>query len=263
MSPPLSLRESALQALIVSDPDEKIAAVQTIAVDAPCCTQEIPPPSKIIPGRPLRPELVPPQQVTFRSVNSEQGKAALIHSIAHIEFNAINLALDIIWRFAHLPDDFYRDWLRVAKEEAYHFSLVREHLRNMGYEYGDFTAHNGLWEICEKTGNDLLARIALVPRTLEARGLDVSPVIQNKLASVNDHEGVRILRIILHDEVGHVELGNKWYFYLCRQMNKDPIATYANMIHTYRVAKPKGPLNIKARKQAGFTDEELAWLSSD
>ncbi|MFV9473289.1 ferritin-like domain-containing protein [Advenella sp. RU8] len=262
MSNPLPLRESALQALIVSDPDEKIAAVQQIDFEAPIHTQEITPPSQTIPGRPLLPELVPPQKVTYRSINSEQGKAALIHSIAHIEFNAINLALDIIWRFAHLPEDFYRDWLRVAKEEAYHFSLVRAHLHSMGHEYGDFTAHNGLWEICEKTGNDLLARIALVPRTLEARGLDVSPVIQNKLASVNDHEGVRILGIILHDEVGHVELGNKWYLYLCQQMNKDPIATYADMVHTYRVAKPKGPLNIKARKQAGFTDEELAWLSS-
>lgn len=263
MSIPLSLRESALQALIVSDPDEKIAAVRQIAFDAPIHTQEITPSSKTIPGRPLLPELVPPQKVTYRSVNSEAGKAALIHSIAHIEFNAINLALDIIWRFAHLPEEFYRDWLRVAKEEAYHFSLVRDHLRNLGHEYGDFTAHNGLWEICEKTGNDLLARLALVPRTLEARGLDVSPVIQNKLASVNDHEGVKILGIILHDEVGHVELGNKWYLYFCQQTGKDPIATYANMVHTYRVAKPKGPLNIKARKQAGFTDEELAWLSSD
>lgn len=258
----LSLRESALQALVISDPDEKIAAVQKIAFDAPIHTQEITSPSQTIPGRPLLPELVSPQKVAYRSINSEQGKAALIHAIAHIEFNAINLALDIIWRFAHLPDDFYRDWLRVAKEEAYHFSLVRDHLRNMGYEYGNFTAHNGLWEICEKTANDLLARLALVPRTLEARGLDVSPVIQNKLASVNDHEGVKILDIILRDEVGHVELGNKWYLYLCQQTGKDPIATYANMIHTYRVAKPKGPLNIAARKQAGFTDEELAWLSS-
>lgn len=263
MSIPLSLRESAFKALIVSDPDEKIAAVRQIAFDAPIHTQEISPSSQTIPGRPLRPELVPPQKVTYRSVNSEAGKAALIHSIAHIEFNAINLALDIIWRFAHLPEEFYRDWLRVAKEEAYHFSLVREHLRNLGYEYGSFTAHNSLWEICEKTANDLLARLALVPRTLEARGLDVSPVIQNKLASVNDHEGVKILEIILHDEVGHVELGNKWYLYLCQQTGKDPIATYANMVHTYRVAKPKGPLNIKARKQAGFTDEELAWLGSD
>ncbi|MDY0272275.1 MAG: ferritin-like domain-containing protein [Advenella sp.] len=258
----LSLRESALQALVISDPDEKIAAVQKITFDAPIHTQEITSPSQTIPGRPLQPELVSPQKVAYRSINSEQGKAALIHAIAHIEFNAINLALDIIWRFAHLPDDFYRDWLRVAKEEAYHFSLVRDHLRNMGYEYGNFTAHNGLWEICEKTANDLLARLALVPRTLEARGLDVSPVIQNKLASVNDHEGVKILDIILRDEVGHVELGNKWYLYLCQQTGKDPIATYANMIHTYRVAKPKGPLNIAARKQAGFTDEELAWLSS-
>ncbi|NLY65086.1 MAG: ferritin-like domain-containing protein, partial [Alcaligenaceae bacterium] len=230
--------------------------------DAPIHTQEITSPSQTIPGRPLQPELVSPQKVAYRSINSEQGKAALIHAIAHIEFNAINLALDIIWRFAHLPDDFYRDWLRVAKEEAYHFSLVRDHLRNMGYEYGNFTAHNGLWEICEKTANDLLARLALVPRTLEARGLDVSPVIQNKLKSVNDMEAVRILDIILHDEVGHVELGNKWYLYFCKLGNKDPVATYADMVQTYRVAKPKGPLNMEARKRAGFTDEELAWLNS-
>lgn len=262
MSNPIPLRESALNALAQSEPDAKIDAVNLINTNADIDPARQYHPTCTIPGRPARPELVAPQKVPFRSVNSEQGKAALIHSIAHIEFNAINLALDIIWRFNNLPEEFYRDWLRVAKEEAYHFTLVRDHLRSLGYEYGDFPAHNGLWDMCEKTGHDILARVALVPRTLEARGLDVSPVIQNKLKSVNDMEAVRILDIILHDEVGHVELGNKWYLYFCKQENKDPVATYADMVQTYRVAKPKGPLNMEARKRAGFTDEELAWLNS-
>lgn len=185
-----------------------------------------------------------------------------MHSIAHIEFNAINLALDIIWRFPGMPDDFYYDWLQVAQEEAYHFSLVRGHLASTGYQYGDFAAHNGLWDMAEKTADDLLARLALVPRTLEARGLDVSPAIQNKLRAVNDNRGVEILDIILRDEIGHVKTGNRWYLYCCEQQNQDPVAAYAALIDTYRVGKPRGPFNVQARMAAGFTQADIDWLNS-
>ena len=186
-----------------------------------------------------------------------EGRAALIHALAHIEFNAINLALDVTWRFSGLPDAFYREWAHVAREEAYHFMLLREHLLKHEHEYGDFPAHNGLWEMAEKTKGDLLARLALVPRTLEARGLDASPAIRSKLAAVGDHEGAAILDIILRDEIGHVAVGNRWYRYVCNERGLDPIATYAHLAEQYRAPKLRGPFNREARLAAGFEAAEI------
>lgn len=258
----LSLRQAALDALAESDPCKKITAVDKLVSTLPACADLILQPTRPLPGRPQRPQLVDPREVSIRSTQTQQGKAALMHSIAHIEFNAINLALDIIWRFPGMPDDFYYDWLQVAREEAYHFSLVRGHLAASGYQYGDFAAHNGLWDMAEKTADDILARLALVPRTLEARGLDVSPAIQNKLRAVNDKRGVEILDIILRDEIGHVKTGNRWYLYCCEQQNQDPVAAYATLIDTYRVGKPRGPFNVQARMAAGFTQADIDWLNS-
>ena len=189
-----------------------------------------------------------------------EGRAALIHSIAHIELNAIDLALDIVWRFPGMPDEFYRDWVSIAREEARHFALLRDHLVMLGFDYGSFQAHNGLWEMAEKTNGDLLARIALVPRTLEARGLDASPMVRKKLISVGDHKAGAIIDVILRDEIGHVAVGNRWYRYLCVQRGLDPVATYAELSERYKAPHLRGPFNLEARRAAGFDEEELAAL---
>ncbi|XLM22000.1 ferritin-like domain-containing protein, partial [Chromobacterium piscinae] len=136
---------------------------------------------------------------------------ALLHAIAHIEFNAVNLALDAAWRFRDMPDGFVDDWLRVAAEEAGHFRLLQGRLAELGFSYGDFPAHDGLWTMCRKTDHDAMIRMALVPRVLEARGLDVTPGIQRRLAGIGDHASVAVLDIILRDEIGHVQIGNRWF----------------------------------------------------
>lgn len=213
-----------------------------------------------MPGRPERPHLVPAKQVPSRSPFTLEGRAALLHAICHIEFNAINLALDACWRFAGMPVAFYLDWLRVASEEALHFSLLRDHLRTLGHDYGDFDAHDGLWSMCEKTSDDILARMALVPRTLEARGLDATPLIQDKLTRAGDLEAVGILDIILRDEVGHVAIGNRWFHRLCQQRGVDAVNLYPELVRRYEAPRLRPPFNEAARKAAGFTDDELAFL---
>lgn len=215
-----------------------------------------------IPGRPSLPELVSPLSVKHRSMRTVEGRAALIHALAHIEFNAINLALDAIWRFADMPEAYYADWLQVAAEEALHFSLLSAHLHTLGFCYGDFPAHNSLWEMAEKTCGDVLARIALVPRTLEARGLDASPAVRAKLAQAGDMAAAEILDIILRDEIGHVATGNRWFGWLCASRKLNPVATYAALTVKYKAPPMRGPFNLEARKAAGFTDAELAALST-
>src|SRR5690606_4593418 len=207
-----------------------------------------------------KPLLVPPAQLSARAAHTPEGRAALMHAIAHIEFNAINLALDHIVRFPDFPRQYIADWIQVAAEEAYHFGLVRDHLRTLGYEYGDFVAHDGLWQMTVKTAHDPLARMALVPRLLEARGLDATPPIQKKLQGVGDTEAVAILDIILRDEVGHVAIGDRWFRVLCRQRGLEPEATYRRLIEEYAAPWPQPPLNEKARRAAGFSAAELAAL---
>ena len=210
-----------------------------------------------LPGRPPRPHMVAPKDVPQRSLGNVEGRAALLHALAHIEFNAINLALDAVWRFDGMPEQFYRDWLKVAIEEAYHFRLLRERLSTLGYAYGDFPAHNGLWEMAEKTKGDVLARLALVPRTLEARGLDASPPIRTKLAGAGDMDSAAILDIILRDEIGHVAIGNHWYRYVCDQRGVDPVITYVQLAEHHRAPRLRGPFNLEARRAAGFEQAEL------
>lgn len=213
-----------------------------------------------LPGRPALPELVDPLAVGRRSMGSVEGRAALIHALAHIEFNAVNLALDAVWRFAGMPPQFYTDWLRVAAEEALHFTLLARHLQVLGYGYGSFKAHNSLWDMAHKTRHDVLARIALVPRTFEARGLDATPPIRAKLAQAGDQAAAEILDIILRDEIGHVAVGNHWYGWLCEQRQLDPIATFAELSAQYKAPMLRGPFNMEARRAAGFTEEELSRL---
>ena len=259
-----TLRAQALHCLLLTDAAEKAATV--LAIDAtalPIGPDETLPEPHGIPGRPAQPALVPHTELKTRKITTVAGRIALLHALAHIEFNAINLALDLCWRFAGLPERFYREWWQVAREEAQHFQLLRDHLRSLDADYGDLPAHNALWEMAEKTRGDLLARIALVPRTLEARGLDASPPIKAKLLSVGDEAGAAILDVILRDEIGHVAVGNHWYRQFCEDRQLDPIGTYRALAEQYGAPRPRAPFNLPARRLAGFDEAELQALSDD
>ncbi len=212
------------------------------------------------PGRPARPELVLPSNVPKRRLGTKAGLAALIHAVTHIEFNAINLAWDAVYQFRGLPELFYSDWIRVACEEAYHFQLLRARLNELGHDYGDFPAHNGLWEMAKRTDFDPLVRMALVPRVLEARGLDVTPGIINRLRATREEKTVAILEIILRDEIGHVRIGSHWFNYFCDQRNLDCVQTFRDLLSQYFSGQLSAPFHHEARKQAGFTVEELEAL---
>lgn len=264
----MELRLRALQVLQLTDPDQKAAAA--LDMQAHLATYSIaenfaPSPADVgtLPGHPERPVLLRHTEMARRSPATPEGRAVLIHAIAHIEFNAINLALDAVWRFDGMPQAYYRDWLRVAAEEAMHFGLLRNHLRAQGYDYGDFPAHQGLWTMCEKTQHDIVARMALVPRTMEARGLDATPLIQRKLRQVGTPDAMAaasILDTILRDEVGHVAIGNHWYRWLCERHDLDPETLYAELVQRYEAPRLKPPFNDAARRLAGFTEAELQWL---
>jgi uncharacterized ferritin-like protein (DUF455 family) len=259
------MRKIAAQCLLMDSADEKLAGVrllarqwgmQKIVVDRSAAM-----PSITRPGRPQRPHLVRANKMPRRGFGTLEGRAIMMHAIAHIEFNAINLALDAVQRFSDMPESYYSDWLQVALEEAYHFELIRAHLRHLGGEYGDYDAHGGLWEMCEKTAHDVLTRMALVPRVLEARGLDVTPGIQQKLAQAGDDNAVSILDIILRDEIGHVEIGNRWFRYCCKQKSLDPVAIFTELLAEYYPKGLMGPYNMVAREQAGFSKQEMALLT--
>lgn len=274
------LRSAAQHWLRVSDPDDKRAGVQALAVafaqgrlrlDADWALRSpsasaagadagSEAPDDTVVGQPARPLLVPPDQLPARLMSTPAGRAAQIHAMAHIEFNAINLALDAVARFSGLPEAYYADWLRVAEEEALHFDLLAAHLRQLGFAYGDFPAHNGLWEMAERTRDDVLARMALVPRTLEARGLDASPQVRAKLWQAGDRRAAEILDVILRDEIGHVAIGNRWFYWLCAQRGLEPLSTQATLAERYRAPRLHGPYNLAARRQAGFHEAEIALL---
>ena len=253
--------QAARTALMCTNVDAKLARVaaaaaaladRTLAIEddfVPCAPDT--------PGRPDRPHLVAPRELQRRSTATGEGHAALIHAVAHIEFNAINLALDPLCRFPGMPADFYRDWLTVAAEEARHFCMLRDHLRHAGHDYGDFAAHDGLWQMALKTAHDPLARMALVPRVLEARGLDASPAIIRRLRAAGDLAGAAIIEMILRDEVGHVAIGTRWFNFLCAQRGLQPDATFEALLRAYDAPRPVLPLNIEARQQANFTAQEL------
>jgi len=286
----MDFRPRALAALQTPDPETKVAVTLHLWADlqtlepptaaapahATWHTQPVPSPDPAtLPGRPAQPLLIAPAQVPHRSPYTLEGRAALIHAICHIEFNAINLALDAVWRFDGMPPDFYRDWLRVAQEEAQHFTLLHDHLQTLGHRYGDFAAHDGLWEMCERTQDDITARMALVPRTLEARGLDATPLIQTRLRKVATPNAkghcpapdalvaCALLDIILRDEIGHVAIGNHWYRWLCERSGLDPVAHYATVVTRYRAPRLRPPFNDEARRKAGFSQVELDYLLSD
>jgi uncharacterized ferritin-like protein (DUF455 family) len=214
------------------------------------------------PGHPAKPELIAPRDVPRRAMNTREGRAAMVHAMAHIEFNAINLALDAIWRFAGMPRAYYADWLQVADEEALHFTLLADHLQGLGFVYGDFPAHNGLWLMAEKTAHDVLVRMALLPRTIEARGLDVTPGMKARLVQAGDAAIAPIMDVIMRDEVGHVAIGNRWFNWLCEQRGLEADATYAELFAAYHPAPLRGPFNLEARRAAGFSEAELQDLAA-
>lgn len=261
MSAEYALLESAL---LSNCPDEKCALTLEAFHRISAAERLVRPSEKALDfreaGRPDFPRLVPPSQVAQRKMNTAEGYAAMLHAICHIEFNAINLALDAAYRFRLMPDDFVRDWVRVAKEEAEHFSLMRGRLKSLGYDYGSFEAHNHLWDMAYKTAFDPLLRMALVPRVLEARGLDVTPAIREKVAQRGDAETCAVLDIIYRDEVGHVRIGNDWYQYLCRARGLEPAALFRRLLSRYDMFIFRGYVNIEARERAGFSRFELDML---
>lgn len=247
----------------MTEPAAKAAAARALgAADMPVDVASALQAPAPLPGRPARPLLVPAMDVPRRSPFTVAGRAALLHAVAHIEFNAINLALDAIWRFAGLPESYYRDWQRVASEEALHFSLLVDHLATLNCVYGDHPAHDGLWTMTERTAGDVIARMALVPRTLEARGLDATPPMQAKLARAGDSRAVAILDIILRDEIGHVAVGNHWYRWLCERNGLDPDSHYTLLTQRHQAPRLRPPFNGTARLAAGFTAQEIDALSA-
>ena len=257
----MELRREALRILALRDPAAKVAAALALDPSAPLAPAAELQPELPLPGRPDRPRLVPASRVPRRSPFTPAGRAAQLHAVAHIEFNAINLALDAAWRFAGMPADYYLDWLRVASEEALHFTLLAEHLASLGHAYGDFDAHDGLWAMTERTAGDITARMALVPRTLEARGLDATPPMQARLRQAGDLRAAEILDTILRDEIGHVAIGNRWYGWLCAREGLDPVAHYPVLAHRFGAPRLKGPYNVAARLAAGFTQVEVDALA--
>lgn len=256
------LRAAARAAWQIADPRAKAQAARQVGEDLfadRCALDEARPfEDALRPGRPAMPRLVHPRDVPQRGVGSPAGRVALLHAIAHIEFNAIDLALDAVWRFADMPARWYRDWISVAADEARHFSLLADELERRGHAYGDFDAHDGLWEMAMSTRHDCLARVALVPRLMEARGLDVTPLIIRKLQQAGDAAAVAILQVILREEVGHVAIGNRWFTTLCKDRGLDTSKGWDELARRHGASAPKGPFNVEARLAAGFTPEELA-----
>jgi uncharacterized ferritin-like protein (DUF455 family) len=259
------LRSLALHGLCITDPQAKAAFAQNLHAQAATLsiTTSALTPTQTIPGRPVQPVLMQKLNVPKRSPYTPDGLAALVHAVCHIEFNAINLALDAAWRFAAMPRSYYLDWVRVAAEEAHHFSLLSAQLHSMGSHYGAFPAHNGLWDMTEKTAGDITARMALVPRTLEARGLDATPPMQDKLRKVGSEDALKVVAIldtILRDEVGHVAIGNHWYRWLCARDGLEPVAHFKLLLKQYAAPRMTPPFNEAARHKAGFTDAEMQAL---
>lgn len=209
------------------------------------------------PGRPASPRLAHPRELPKRRLNTVEGRAALLHALAHIEFNAVNLAWDAVCRFAGMPEAFYRDWASVANEEALHFQLLRGRLQALGCDYGDFPGHDGLWTMALQTRADPLLRMALVPRVLEARGLDVTPGIMQRLREAGDADSVAVLEIILRDEIGHVAIGTRWFRHVCAQRGLEPRVTFRELLREYMSGRIKGPFHREAREQAGFSAAEM------
>ena len=263
--PSSNLHDCALYCLMLNEPADKADCVRQLAslwrqqqLQAIDATAARPLP---IPGRPQRPVMAPPSQLPKRGFHTAEGRVRLAHAIAHIEFNAINLALDAVYRFRGMPAQYYSDWLQVAEEEAKHFGLLSRYLQDHDASYGDFPAHNGLWEMALKTDHDVLVRMALVPRVLEARGLDVTPGMIRRLQSTGDAELIAILQVIFDEEIGHVKIGSHWFYHVCQQRGLNPADTFVTLLQQYMTQGIAGPFELDARRAAGFTEQEMQRLA--
>ena len=260
----MNLFEQALSCLLIDDPQKKAEAVFVLQKRWLEGQLNCLPLSEILPlsspGRPALPILVDPRDVPRRNFSSLKGRLSLVHAIAHIEFNAINLALDAIYRFQDMPEQFYTDWCLIAAEEAQHFTLLSDYLLSHSVSYGDFPAHNGLWEMAVKTDFDVMVRMALVPRVLEARGLDVTPGMINKLEPTGDISLIEILQKIFDEEIGHVRIGSYWYKSLCEERQLEPDKTFLQLIGKNMAGAKYGPFETEARLEAGFSHEEMLGL---
>jgi uncharacterized ferritin-like protein (DUF455 family) len=254
-----SLRGGAIAAIVSSDVERKAALAQETAnrwfARRLSLRSPLDPPLPERPGRPDKPELIPPKNMEKRSLHSLKGRIALLHAIAHIELNAVDLALDIVARFASakVPNSFFDGWMQVAFEEAKHFRLVRARLQQLGADYGDLPAHDGLWQAAHATRSDLTARLAVVPLILEARGLDVTPALQAKMRETGDLESAAVLDVIYNDEKGHVAVGAKWFRFLCARERRDPAAAFQELVRSNFRGALKAPFNDVARAEAGLT----------
>lgn len=266
-SMPGCLHEAARACVLAASPEEKVAT--SVATFQAFLRGELTPDSQAAaplaigkPGRPERPRLVAGRDLPKRGVGTVEGRAAFVHAIAHIEFNAIDLAWDAVYRFRGLPAAFYADWVGVAHDESRHFVMLRTRLQELGHDYGDFDAHNGLWEMAVRTAHDGLARMALVPRVLEARGLDVTPGMIAKLRQVGDVETAEGLELILREEIAHVAAGSRWFRWYCEQRGVAPAETFRALLDEYARSVLSGPFNRPARLQAGFDAAELDALQA-
>ncbi|HHJ35835.1 MAG TPA: ferritin-like domain-containing protein [Gammaproteobacteria bacterium] len=260
----MNLFDQALDCLLLDDPGQKVQAtllLQEQWLAGTLTWSQLPEVSQLpVPGRPLKPELVDPRDVPRRNFSSLKGRLTLVHAIAHIEFNAINLALDAVYRFQMMPEQYYTDWCKIAAEEAQHFTMLSDYLEQHDAAYGDFPAHNGLWEMAVKTDFDVLTRMALVPRVLEARGLDVTPGMIEKLQPTGDTPLIGILQKIFDEEIGHVRIGSYWYKTLCKERKLDSRKTFLELIEKYMQGARFGPFETEARMEAGFSKEEMQGL---
>lgn len=255
--------ENALAVLRAALPNAKVAAANKLATDWEK-TRGIGIKALNVgdsPARPEVPQLVPPKDVKRRRLGSPAGRAALLHAIAHIEFNAIDLAADMIARFGHHPTiadtdrvAFINDWISVCQDEARHFSLLQTRLAELGISYGDLPAHNGLWEAAVKTKNSFEARLAIAPMVLEARGLDVTPGMIEKLIEHRDTKSAEILKVIYNDEIGHVAIGARWFQKIARNQSKDPESWFHDLVRNFYKGQLKPPFNVQARTLAGLKE---------
>jgi uncharacterized ferritin-like protein (DUF455 family) len=261
-----NLFTSAKRCFLIADPDEKLDASLALVSDwragRLCWDSDDEPEQLLVPGRLERPLLVPPQQVSKRGFGSLTRRAALIHALAHIELTAVNLAWDTIYRFRGLPRAYYEDWLQCAGEESEHFLALRGRLRDMGYDYGDFSAHDELWGSAVETAHELMDRMGIVHRVFEARALDVVPKTLEKFQELGDSGTAAILTRIANDEIGHVSAATRWFRYRCEQQGLDPDTTFFILLQRYLGHIPRGPFNHAARRQCGFSDNELARLEA-
>ncbi|MCW8835801.1 MAG: ferritin-like domain-containing protein [Rhodospirillales bacterium] len=264
---PATLTDAARSVLLAPEPNDKVRLTHLYAqawregridqVGAPGAPDR--------PARPSRPELRPPREMPRRGAGGNDTKVALLHAIAHIELNAVDLAWDVIARFADpsLPRDFCDDWVQVAVDEAEHFEILNERMAELNSAYGDLPAHDGLWEAAQKTAHDLMARMALVPMTLEARGLDTTPATVARLRRQNDERTAAIMERIGEEEIAHVAAGRRWFEYMAEKRNVDAVSAYHTFIREHYKSALKRPFNAEARDRAGMKHEYYEPLAAE